>query len=207
MSNTRIGIIAVAGAGMVGALLGAPLISGATTPDTTADTGVTTPTTSDTSPGDTTNDGTAPAPTARNDSTAPSDVTADDGDRCHDRDRRGRDHGGRDRGPGGRRPGDGAPGGRRPGHHRGDRPGRIIDRGELAELLGVTPDELRTALAEGDSIADIATEQGIEVDVVIDSLVEDAQARIAQRRESINERLDERAGSVEERITDLVTGD
>jgi len=200
MSKTRIGVIAAAGAGIAGVLLGAPLISSATTPsDTSPNTGATTTTTGGTT-GDSSSGDTTPG-TTNGDGPATSDKTADDS-RCRDRGRRGR--GGR---TGRRGPGGGGTGGRGPHQQRADRPGGIIDRDELAELLGVTQDELRTALKDGDSIADIATAQGVDVDVVIDSLVEDAQARITERRDRINERLDERSGAVEERITDIVTAD
>jgi len=197
MSKTRIGVIAAAGAGIAGVLLGAPLISSATTPsDTSPDTGATTTTTGGTT-GDSSSGDTTPG-TTNGDGPATSDRTADDS-RCRDRGRGGR--------TGRRGPGGGGTGGRGPHQQRADRPGGIIDRDELAELLGVTQDELRTALKDGDSIADIATAQGVDVDVVIDSLVEDAQARITERRDRINERLDERSGAVEERITDIVTAD
>ena len=197
MSKTRIGVIAAAGAGIAGVLLGAPLISSATTPsDTSPDTGATTTTTAGTT-GDSSSGDTTPG-TTNGDGPATSDGTADDS-RCRDRGRGGR--------TGRRGPGGGGTGGRGPHQQRADRPGGIIDRDELAELLGVTQDELRTALKDGDSIADIATAQGVDVDVVIDSLVEDAQARITERRDRINERLDERSGAVEERITDIVTAD
>ena len=197
MSKTRIGVIAAAGAGIAGVLLGAPLISSATTPsDTSPDTGATTTTTAGTT-GDSSSGDTTPG-TTNGDGPATSDRTADDS-RCRDRGRGGR--------TGRRGPGGGGTGGRGPHQQRADRPGGIIDRDELAELLGVTQDELRTALKDGDSIADIATAQGVDVDVVIDSLVEDAQARITERRDRINERLDERSGAVEERITDIVTAD
>jgi len=203
MSKTRIGVIAAAGAGIAGVLLGAPLISSATTPsDTSPDTGATTTTTGGTT-GDSSSGDTTPG-TTNGDGTGTSDGTADDA-RCRQRGRGGR------RGPGHERPGGRGPGGDQRGRgsnqRRGDRPGGIIDRDELAELLGVTQDELRTSLKDGDSIADVATAQGVDVDVVIDSLVEDAQARITEHRDRINERLDERSGAVEERITDIVTGD
>ena len=197
MSKTRIGVIAAAGAGIAGVLLGAPLISSATTPsDTSPNTGATTTTTGGTT-GDSSSGDTTPG-TTNGDGPATSDKTADDS-RCRDRGRGGR--------TGRRGPGGGGTGGRGPHQQRADRPGGIIDRDELAELLGVTQDELRTALKDGDSIADVATAQGVDVDVVIDSLVEDAQARITERRDRINERLDERSGAVEERITDIVTAD
>ena len=47
--------------------------------------------------------------------------------------------------------------------------------------LGVSTDELRDAVREGRSIADVAAEKNVPVDLVIDALVADAKARIAER--------------------------
>jgi len=72
-------------------------------------------------------------------------------------------------GPGG--PG-GGPGGR--GHGRGPGPG--FDA--AAEALGMEPTELGDAMREGQTIAEIASEQGVDVDTVIDAMVADARERI-----------------------------
>src|SRR5918999_1079396 len=50
--------------------------------------------------------------------------------------------------------------------------------GVAAEALGVTEDELRQALRDGQSMADVAAEQNVEVQTVIDALVADATTRI-----------------------------
>ena len=66
------------------------------------------------------------------------------------------------------------------GGHPGHGPGIVhasIDT--AATALGVTSEELRTALREGKSVADVATEKGVDVQVVIDALVAEAQERIA----------------------------
>ncbi|HEX4979657.1 MAG TPA: hypothetical protein VFV35_06295 [Acidimicrobiales bacterium] len=49
-----------------------------------------------------------------------------------------------------------------------------------AEALGMTAGELRAELAEGKSIADVAAEKGVDKQKVIDALVAEATARIAE---------------------------
>lgn len=62
-----------------------------------------------------------------------------------------------------------------------------------AEALGISEDELRTQLEDGQSIAQVAEAQGVDVEDVVDALV--AQA---------TERLDEIEAALPERMTDLV---
>jgi polyhydroxyalkanoate synthesis regulator phasin len=62
-----------------------------------------------------------------------------------------------------------------------------------AEVLGISEDELRTQLEDGQSIAQVAEAQGVDVQDVVDALV--AQA---------TERLDEVEAALPERMTDLV---
>lgn len=51
-----------------------------------------------------------------------------------------------------------------------------------AETLGMTEDELRTALAaEGATIASIAAERGVDVQLVIDAIVADSQDELVER--------------------------
>jgi hypothetical protein len=71
-----------------------------------------------------------------------------------------------------------------------------------AELLGVTEDELRSALADGDTLADVAEEQGASVDDLVSAMVDAAKADLERAvedgrltdamRASILESLDER---------------
>lgn len=74
----------------------------------------------------------------------------------------------------------------------------------VADLLGVDNETLRSELADGNSIADIAEANGIDVQTVIDALIADAESHIdlavdhgldedraAERLERITERIEE----------------
>ena len=72
---------------------------------------------------------------------------------------------------------------------RGGREGRQGRRAEhrqqslatAASVIGVTADELKTALQSGQSIADVATANGVDPQAVIDALVAEATANLTQR--------------------------
>lgn len=49
-----------------------------------------------------------------------------------------------------------------------------------ATVLGVTPEVLKQSLADGASLADVATAKGVAVQKVIDAIVADARAKISQ---------------------------
>ena len=67
-------------------------------------------------------------------------------------------------------PGEGGP----RGGHRGHGPG-----GEaLAEVLGLDADALRTALRSGSTLRDIATQQGVDPQTLVDAIVADMTSRI-----------------------------
>lgn len=74
-------------------------------------------------------------------------------------------------------PGRGGDGGGMGGRGHG---GRGFDGTVVADALGITVDELATAVRSGQSIADVAAAEGVDVQVVIDALVTEAEARIAQ---------------------------
>ena len=87
---------------------------------------------------------------------------------------------------------------------RGHRGGRSL--GTVAEVLGLEADELRSQLADGATIADIA---GDDVDAVIDALVAEKTERIAQAVEDgrlTQEEADAKLAEVEDRVTDKVNG-
>ena len=101
----------------------------------------------------------------------------------------------------------------RPGHgghgHGGHGGGghRGFDGEVVAGLLGIDAETLRTELRSGKSIAGIATEQGVDVQTVIDALVIEAQKHIDLMVE--NGRLTEteatgKLADVTERITEQV---
>ena len=107
---------------------------------------------------------------------------------------------------------EGRPGGR--GMGRGMGHGRIGHGIEAAATaLGMTSDELRTALRDGQTIAEVAAEKGVDVQTVIDAMAaevkthldeevaagehtqEEADAKLADAIERITERLDDSQGS------------
>src|SRR5262245_7159329 len=102
-----------------------------------------------------------------------------------------------DRGPGGR---GGGPG----WHHRG---GPGFDGEVLAGLLGIDVDTLRSDLRDGKTVAEIATEQGVDVQTVIDALVAEAKSHLDLSVENgrlTQEEADAKLADVTERITDFV---
>jgi lambda repressor-like predicted transcriptional regulator len=76
-----------------------------------------------------------------------------------------------------------------------------------AETLGMTEDELRTALdAEGATLASVAEQQGVAVEALVDALVTAKQERIAQAvgEGMPQEVADERLADLEQRVTEWV---
>jgi hypothetical protein len=94
--------------------------------------------------------------------------------------------------------------GGRGGHH-----GARLDLGTAAGALDMTEEELRSALrAEGATLAQVAEDQGVEVQALVDALVQAHEERIAQAVEDgrlTQEQADERLADLEERVTERVT--
>jgi polyhydroxyalkanoate synthesis regulator phasin len=97
---------------------------------------------------------------------------------------------------------EGGPGG------RGHGPGGGRFGGEAAATaLGITVDELRTALREGSTIAEVAQEKGIDVQVVIDAIVAERTEQIAAAvadGKLTQEQADERLADLEAKVTERV---
>lgn len=94
--------------------------------------------------------------------------------------------------------------GEREGCERGHRGARGGNVGAVAEILGLEADELRSQLADGATIADIA---GDQTDEVIDALVAEKQERLDAAVENgrlTQEEADERLETLTERITEKV---
>jgi len=90
-----------------------------------------------------------------------------------------------------------------PGGEHGRRPGLAA----AAKALNVTEDELRTALQGGKTLAQVAQEKGVDVQVVINALVDEARTHFAdevKNGELTQEQADQRLAKVTERITDMV---
>jgi polyhydroxyalkanoate synthesis regulator phasin len=88
-----------------------------------------------------------------------------------------------------------------PGHHRGPR-GAHLDT--VAEVLGISVEDLRTRLEAGETIAEIAGER---TQAVIDALVAEATDRINQGVADgriTQEEADEKLADLTQRITDHV---
>jgi len=95
-------------------------------------------------------------------------------------------------------------GGRGPAGHHGHRGPRGPKLDVVAEVLGVTVEELRTQLRSGSTIAEIA---GDQTQAVIDALVAEATAHIEERvaeGEMTREAADEKLAGLVERITEKV---
>jgi hypothetical protein len=106
---------------------------------------------------------------------------------------------------------DNMPQGGRGGHGgRGDHGGRG-QRGEhleaAATALGMTADELRTELQAGKTIAQVAADQGVDVQDVIDALVADVKAHLDEEvasGEHTQAEADAKLAEITDRITDRV---
>ena len=94
------------------------------------------------------------------------------------------------------------------GRGHGGGHGGGLDLAAAATALDLTEDELRTALEpEGTTLAQVAEEQGVSVDTLVEALVQAQQDRIAQEVEDgrlTQEEADERLADLEERVTERV---
>ncbi len=90
--------------------------------------------------------------------------------------------------------------------HRGHGEGAEV----VSELLGLTPEEIREGFQAGSTLAELAQAQGVATEDLVDALVAEAEARVAEKLESgaiTQERADSILESMEERIEDRVNAD
>jgi hypothetical protein len=95
-----------------------------------------------------------------------------------------------------------------PGHFGGRGGGIGLDA--AAEVIGIEPSVLVAALRDGQSIADVATANGVTPQAVIDALVAAHQARLDEKVADGSITADEaatRAANAVERITAMVNGE
>ena len=105
-----------------------------------------------------------------------------------------RPEGGFGHGPGGRHGG--------PGFGHGPGAGRLED---AATALGMTEDELRTALQDGSTIAEIAAEKGVELQTVVDAMLADLKTHLDEEvaaGDLTQEEADAKLAEVTERLTE-----
>lgn len=92
-----------------------------------------------------------------------------------------------------------------PGGHGGRMGGRGLD--SAATALGITADELRTALEGGQTIAQVAESKGVDVQTVIDAMLADLKTHLDEEvaaGEHTQEEADQKLADATERITDSV---
>ena len=79
-----------------------------------------------------------------------------------------------------------------------------------AEAIGVSVDDVRDALREGQSVADLATANGVDPQAVVEAMVAELEEHLAERvaeGELTQEEADEKLAEARERITDMVNGE
>ena len=95
------------------------------------------------------------------------------------------------------------------GDHRGGPRGGGADLSIAASTIGVTADDLRTALQSGQSIADVAKSKNVDPQAVIDAMVAAMKQRLTESVTAgklTQAKADELATASTTRITDLVNG-
>lgn len=96
-------------------------------------------------------------------------------------------------------------GGRGPGGH--ERRGTGLGSGVVADALGMEEDALREALRDGQTLAEVAEAQGVDVQVVIDAAVAELSTRLDEKvaeGDLTQEEADERLAEATERITERI---
>ena len=77
----------------------------------------------------------------------------------------------------------------RPGHHLRGMAGLKLEA--AAEVLGISEDDLKAAIRDGQTLAEIAEANGVERQAVVDALVAAGQEQLDELRETLPERMDE----------------
>lgn len=91
-------------------------------------------------------------------------------------------------------------------HHKHG-PGLKAGLAAAASTIGVSEEELRTALRDGQSIAQVAQSKDVDVQKVIDAMVAEAKAKLAEAVQNgriTQAQADAKAANLSERITTLV---
>ncbi len=88
--------------------------------------------------------------------------------------------------------------------------GHGADLDAAATAIGISTDDLRTALQSGQSLAEIAQAHGVSAQTVIDALVADAKTHIADEvtsGEITQAEADQKLAALTDRITSMVNGE
>ena len=104
---------------------------------------------------------------------------------------------------------DGTNGERPEGERQGRRGPGCGGNEAVAELFGMTPEELREAKAAGSSLAEVAASQGVAVDEVIQTIVDEKAEHLAEEvaeGDLTQAEADARLAEIEARTADRVNG-
>ncbi len=91
--------------------------------------------------------------------------------------------------------------------HRGHRGARLE---AAADAIGITPEQLRGAVQAGSTIAEVAGDNGVDPQTVIDALVAEKQEKLDQAVADgrlTEEEASEKAADIETKVTDAVNGE
>ncbi len=94
--------------------------------------------------------------------------------------------------------------------HRPRRVGARMSLDAAAKALGISGSELRDEMVAGKTIAQVASERGVDVQVVIDAMVADFRAHLAEHVASgrlTQAQADARAAVAAERVTTMVNNE
>ncbi len=110
-------------------------------------------------------------------------------------------------------PGDELPTGGRggPGHgHRHGGPGRGMQLDAVAESLGLTVDDIRDGLSEGQTLVEVAEAAGVTEEELVGAIVAEVTEQVAEAEEAgrlDGDRADEILAELEDRVTEMVNRD
>jgi hypothetical protein len=97
----------------------------------------------------------------------------------------------------------------RPGHGPGGHVEAVTDTSVVAKAIGISEADLTTALAAGQTVADVAKAHSVDVQVVIDALVADGQSELdaAVKAGTITQaQADAQKANLTQRATDQANG-
>jgi hypothetical protein len=80
----------------------------------------------------------------------------------------------------------------------------------VADAIGISEDDLHAALRDGQTIAEVAGANGVDVQAVVDAMVAEVSARIDEQvaeGDLTQEEADELKADLAERLTDVVNGE
>ena len=77
----------------------------------------------------------------------------------------------------------------------------------VSETLGLTADELKAARDAGQSLADLAIAQGVEVDILVQAIVDDIESHLTEhvsQGDLTQDEADAKLAEAEQRVTERV---